>query len=212
MASRVRPHTALFGTLGVLTTSLGAGLLLAPEFVLRVGPIDDAVTALSAVDTATIGLIAGVVVLVALFVTARSRPAAEREELRRVDSRFERAATVPPERAAAGHRSLTAAALDDEIQQAVETGNDSLQEVRSLLRETATSAYAERMGVPESQAADAVDRGKWTDDPVAARFLAGSDGPGTPLGMRLRHWLVPTEERTRRIERTVAAIERVSER
>lgn len=212
MASRPQARTALFGAIGTLATCLGGGLLLAPELVAGVGPVDDAITVLAAADTASVGLIAGVLVLVALFLTMRSRPASGQQGTHPADSRFERVATAPPEQTTASHRSLTAAAVDDEIRQAIERGDDSLGEVRSLLRETAASAYAERMDVSESRATERIERGEWTDDPVAARFLAGNDGPDTPVRTRLRRWLLPGEERARRIERTVAAIERVSER
>jgi hypothetical protein len=205
----MRARTAVFGTLGMLATGVGVGLLLAPGLLRGLGPVDAAVTALSATETTTVGLAAGTLALVALLVTARSGSAPERVSPSRADSRFERAATAPPEEATASGGSLTASGLDNDVRQAVETGGDHLRDVRSLLRETATSAYAEQMGVPEEEAADVVDCGEWTDDPVAARFLAAE-----PLGlsMRVRHWLVPQQERERRVERTVAAIERVASR
>jgi len=191
----MRARTAVFGALGTLATSVGVGLLLVPGFLRGLGPVDAAVTALSATETTTVGLAAGILALVALLVTARSGSAPERGSPTRADSRFERAATAPPEEATTSGGSLTASGLENDVRQAVETGGDQLRDVRSLLRETATSAYAER--------------GEWTDDPVAARFLA-AEPPG--LSMRVRHWLVPAQERERRIERTVAAIERVASR
>lgn len=198
----------LFGTLGAIATAVGAGLLLAPELVRGIGPLDDAVTALSAVETATVGVVGGALVLAALLVTARSRPVPTREGApSNVDSRFERAAIAPPEEATASDGSLTGADIDRDVRRAIEEGGDALRGVRGVLYETATSAHADRAGVPESQAASAVDRGEWTTDPVAARFLARN--AELPLGMRLREWLVPARERERRIRRTVAAIERV---
>jgi hypothetical protein len=205
----MRARTAVFGTLGAVATSVGVGLLLVPGFVRALGPVDAAVTAFSTAGTTAVGLGAGLLALVALLVTARSGSAPERASPSRADSRFERAATAPPEEATASGGSLTGSGLDNDVRQAVEAGGDHLRDVRSLLRETATSAYAERMGIPEQQAAAVVERGEWTDDRVAARFLA-ADPPG--LSMRVRHWLVPAQERERRVERTVAAIERVSRR
>lgn len=206
----MRPRTALSGAGGVLATAVGAGLLFAPDLLLGLGPLDAAVTAFSGVETTTAGLAAGVLVLGAFFLTVRRSPTPEREgPPSSLDSRFERAATTPPERATASDQSLTGAAFDHEVRQAIEEGGDAFRDVRSVLYRTATSACAERMAVPESEAATLVDRGEWTDDPVAARFLARGTAP---LSMRLRRWLVPVRERERRIERTVAAIEQVSRR
>lgn len=205
----MRPRTALFGALGALATGTGAGLLLVPEFLLGIGPVDAAVTALSGVETTTVGAVAGALVLAALLVAARTRPVPERAgDPSSVDSRFERIATAPPERATVGS-ALTGAAVERDVGRAIEEGGDAMREVRALLYETATSAYAERAGVSELRAATAVDRGEWTADPVAARFLAREP---LPPSMRVRRWLVPTQEREHRIERTVAAIERVSHR
>lgn len=205
----MRPRTALFGVLGVFATGVGVGLLVAPERLRAVGPVEDAVTAAAAVETTTVGLVAGVLVLLALLATARSQPTSGRNRgPSSVDSRFERAAIAPPERPGA-EGTVAGGTLDHDIEQAVLEGDDAFRDVRAVLAQTATAVHAERMGVPESDAAAAVERGEWTDDPVAARFLGDAE---PPLAMRMRRWLVPERERRRRIERTVAAIERVSPR
>lgn len=208
----MRPRTALFGAIGILSTAVGASLLLVPDVVTGLGPVDAVVSAAGTLDTATVGIFAGVLVVASLFVTARTRsvPTASGSQSS-AGPRFEGAATSPPEVATVGAGSLTAAGVDNDIRTAVAEGDDSLEDVRLLLYETVTSVYAERAGVPVPQAGAIVDRGDWTDDPVAAVFLADVDGPDAPLGMRLRLWLTPRRERTRRIERTVAAIERVSD-
>lgn len=207
----MRPRTAIFGTLGVLAMLVGLGLLFVPDLLLGVGPVADAVTALGAVETTTVGLVAGLLVLATLAITARSRPTkAQGSPPSNVDSRFDQAATAPTEAATATRQTLTAEGIDQDIQQAIEAGGDQLRDVRSLLRETATSVYAEQRAVPESHASERITRGEWTDDPVAAEFLAGDGGPTPPLVRRLRLWLAPTQERKRRIQRTIAAIERVS--
>lgn len=204
----MRPRTALFGTFGLLATGVGAGLLFAPGLVRELGPIDGAVTAVGTVETATVGLAASALALLAFFVAVRSQPTAEPVGGHSsVDSRFERA--TRPEQSITDKTPLAGSTLDADVEQAVEHGGEAFRDVRAALYETATSVYAERADVPESEAAAAVDRGVWTDDPVAARFLGQEQ---LPLAMRLRRWLVPVRERERRIERTVVAIERVSGR
>lgn len=204
----MRTRTTIFGTAGVLATVFGLGLWLVPGLVL-VGPVDDAIAFLGG-EATTLALLAGIFAAVAVLAVARSRPAPAPPTS--ADPRFERLAVAPPERVTAHPDAITAAGIDDDVVAACEAGGETLFEVRELLRETAASVYAEREGIPEAEAATAVDRGEWTDDPVAATFLAGPDGPSPSLTLRLRLWLVPVRERTRRIERTLAATERVSER
>ncbi|MFC7073411.1 hypothetical protein ACFQJ7_00635 [Halovenus rubra] len=205
----MRVRSALFGTLGTLATGFGIGLLFVPDLLRGAGPIDASVSALSGTETTTIGLVAGLLVLVAFGLIARSRSATEGPTPSKSDSRFERAATAPPEDATVSDGELTAAGLDNDLKQAVESGGKQLRDVRSVLRETATSAYAERVDISEQQAAAVIDSGEWTDDKVAARFLGRES---FPLWVRVRRWLTPTQERQRRIERTIAAIERVASR
>ena len=59
------------------------------------------------------------------------------------------------------------------------------EDLRERLR-TATVGALVRSGVERSTATERVERGEWTDDAVAAAFLAG-DSP--PLATRLRAWL-----------------------
>lgn len=201
----MRPRTALFGTVGVAATALGTGLLLAPDALLGVGPVSTLVTAATGVETTRIGLAAGGLVFVALVVTARSSPESDGTPSN-IDARFERVATAPPEEPTTSPDALTGSGLDGDTQQAIDEGGDAFRDVRAYLSEVATSAYAERMAVPESQAREAVDRGTWTDDPVAAYVLGTEQAPPSA---RIRRWLVPGRERKRRIDRTVAAIEEV---
>ncbi len=81
-------------------------------------------------------------------------------------------------------------------------------QVRSRLRATAVEAVHRDADGPTDRAGAerAVRRGEWTDDPVAAAFLADGDGPDHPLPARLRGWLRPDAAFCRRVDRTVAAI------
>ena len=209
----MQPRTAIFGTLGVLATALGAVLLFVPGVLFGVGPVEEFVALVATIEATTLALVAGALTMVSLFVTARSRPAPETApSVTSADPRFERAAVVPPEQPTASPGTLTGSAVDDTAREAVEEGGEALEEVRRLSRETATSAYAAHEGVTVADAARRIERGEWTDDPVVAAFLAGPEGPPPSLAMRLRLWLTPARERARRLDRTVAAIERVSDR
>ena len=208
----MQARTALFGAAGVLATSVGAALLFVPDLFV-VGPVEEVLSLVETIEATTVAVVAGLLAMGSLLVIARSRPASETvTAVTRADPRFERAATVPPEEATAPPGSLTAASVDADAREAIESGGEALADVRSLLRETATSACADREELPETDAAALVECGEWTDDPVAAVFLAGTEGPSASLSSRLRLWLAPGRERARRLERTVAAIERVSER
>lgn len=203
----MRPRTALFGAVGTVATVVGTGLLVAPGFLLGFGPLSAAVDAVAGIERTRIGLAAGALVFAALAVTARS--SSEEATPSSVDARFDRAATAPPEQATVSPGALTGGTLDGDTEQAIEEGGAAFRDVRAYLYEVAVSAYAERMAVSEAKAKATVDRGQWTDDPVAAYVLGERQAP--PIA-RVRRWLVPTRERERRIRRTVAAIEEVTYR
>ncbi|GGN94050.1 DUF7269 family protein [Haloarcula pellucida] len=84
-------------------------------------------------------------------------------------------------------------------------GRQSRDAVRERLRQAAVRTVAAERGWPEAKAATAVAEGSWTEDPVAARFLAhdeGSDVVGTAL-TALARGETPIRYRARR---TMAAI------
>ena len=78
-------------------------------------------------------------------------------------------------------------------------------EVRPDLRALAADAVAAAEGCTPREARKRVTDGEWTDDRVAAAYLA-SEG-ATSLTRRLRSRLRPRKTKRRRIERTVRAIE-----
>jgi len=84
--------------------------------------------------------------------------------------------------------------------------------VRGRLRATAVETVhrAAREPADRADAERAVRRGEWTDDPVAAAFLADEDGPDQPPSARLRGWFSPARAFKRRVDRTVVAIHRQS--
>ena len=78
-------------------------------------------------------------------------------------------------------------------------------EVRPDLRALAADAVSAAEGCTRRKARQRVADGEWTDDRVAAAYLAGEGAPS--LGRRLRSRLRPRKTKRRRVERTVRAIE-----
>ncbi len=198
----------LLGLLGAVLAGAGAVAVFLPGTVRSVEPVRRAVEAVGGVEPTGAVLLASGVTGLYLAVTARSgreTPSPEGP----ADRRFATAAEAPPEAVTADRRRLAGAGLDAVVDRASEAGGAAVQEVHGTLARTATDVYAEYAGLDREQARAAVDTGSWTDDPVAAAFLAGEDGPKPGLGARVRLWLVPERERARRVERTVRAVERL---
>ncbi|AEH35779.1 DUF7269 family protein [Halopiger xanaduensis] len=91
---------------------------------------------------------------------------------------------------------------------ALERGNRAntnavVADLRESLRAVETAK-----GYSSDAADERIRRGEWTDDRIAAVFL-GDESAGTlSLGHRLRRWLFPGRTFRRRLERTLAEMER----
>lgn len=201
----MRARVVVFGTLGVLVTAFGVALLVVPS----VGPVATLVRGVGAGDPTHLLLVASLVA--GLYVVVAARSSGERGDRSAVDEAFERTIATPPEEVTAERQQLVGEQLDRRLRAGTETGGSPLRDVRDWLAVTATHAYAEATTLPREEARAAIERGAWTDDRVAAAFLAGPDGPAVPLASRLRLWLAPARERRRRIERALTAIEQVQE-
>lgn len=79
--------------------------------------------------------------------------------------------------------------------------------VTDVLTEGAVRRLSTRCGLDRTVAREAVERGTWTDDPVAAAFL--SDERPEPVEERLRAAVDPGSSYERRVRRTLTAIEAV---
>lgn len=99
--------------------------------------------------------------------------------------------------------------FDDELLAAMTRRSrwDTRERLVSRLEERAHRALVLRDGRTPADASALIDSGAWTDDVVAARFL-GAD-VSVPLGYRLRLLLSGQSVLVARVERTVAAIERI---
>ncbi|RZH66253.1 DUF7269 family protein [Natrinema altunense] len=87
--------------------------------------------------------------------------------------------------------------------------NESAATVRRRLADGAVRVVTTKRGLAAGAAREAVRTGTWTDDPIAAAFLA-EDLPQPPRE-RLRAAVDPGAAYHRRVRRTLAAIERIDE-
>lgn len=92
--------------------------------------------------------------------------------------------------------------LDD----APEATIDTIDDLRTLVISTMTTANAE---MDHDDATDAINTGTWTDDHIAAAFLAADrdDAPRFTLFERISAWVFPTRAFDRRVTRTLDAID-----
>ncbi len=206
----MRLRVALFGGLGALATALAAGLAVAPDLVTAVGPVAAGIDLLAGWGPKQLLLVgaavAGLYAVVAAWIGGRDGPAAGDGR-----ARFDAAVANPPEAVTADRRRLAGEHLDARIERGADGDPQSVESVRTALSADAAAACAATRGVTTDRARDLVRSGQWTDDRLAAAFLASDEGPNPSPWARLRLVLVPTSERTRRIDRTVAAIDRLVE-
>jgi hypothetical protein len=87
-------------------------------------------------------------------------------------------------------------------------GPAELLELLDDVAATARDTYATATDCDEATAGRAVETGAWTDDRLAAAFLATDhDGPTFTVTERALAWLTPERTLDRRLDRTLAAIE-----
>lgn len=197
---------------------LCAGVVLAPPAyqgpfgTLRAAFVETAAGIGASALTWGVVLLAGAVT-VALLYRGRSGPTPPGFDFES-GARQRRAMTTPdasPESAPESGDGTVAGVLESELRRATVGMEDPSTDgtaVRERLRAAATASVRRAPTGPDDRetAREAVERGAWTDDPVAAAFLAGAGGPAQPLGARLRGWLRPDTAFERRVERTVSAI------
>lgn len=206
----MQARNVVFGLLGTVSTGFGLAVLAIPERIRSVGPLAQVLDAVDQLDPTALMLAAGLLVAGYVSLVARSRPNAETVSTRSdAERRFETAETSPPEGVSANRQTITAAALDADIEAAIENGGIELTELAGELETLATSAYASATGHPPETAREAVREGTWTSDPVAAAFLSSTDEPAPTVRSRIALWLRPRRERKQRIERTIVEIERL---
>lgn len=196
----------VFGGLGALATLAAVAVALRPDLV---ETLPQAVSVVESQPPERLLLGLGLVVgALAVWTSRGGSPVDDPPE--RPAARFARVGD-PPEAASAADRALTGASFDGQVAVACSGDDSALRAVRDTLADTAASALARTEDRDSEQARRAVETGAWTDDPLAAAFLADDGGPDFPVTARLRAWLDPETERRRRVERTVEAIRESAE-
>lgn len=201
----MRARSLLGGSVGLVALVAAYAYTYYPKRVLAVPQLANVPDALSGLDPTLVLAGFGSLAILYAALSAWSPFSVSRGPPREsAAARFVERQEKPPEDVHGDDRTRIASGLDDTLSSAVTGSGSDLAAVRDDLRETtaAVLAYEDRDG-----AADAVASGSWTDDRVAAAFLADADGPSYPLLERLREWVDADAARERRVERTVDAIE-----
>lgn len=85
---------------------------------------------------------------------------------------------------------------------------DARERARERLRTAAARTVMRRRTIGREAATERVGAGDWTDDRVAAAFVAGPDGPSPPIAARIRAALTGRSWFQYGLERTAAEIAR----
>ncbi|MEE6208882.1 hypothetical protein U3A55_01740 [Salarchaeum sp. III] len=197
-------RTWVGGTVGLASLAAAYAYTYRPSLVESVAPLAAVQDALGAVEPTPV--LAGLGALLTLYAALRAWQPFGRAGTRAEGSpaaRFAAYRERPPEFVYGDDRTRTAAAMDATVASAVDGSRDALTTTRSALRSTTVAVLEHANDVEDPDTA--VAEGSWTDDRVAAAFLA--DDRSYPLWSRLRAWVDASAARERRIERTLAAIE-----
>lgn len=186
--------------IGFFLTGLALALLLVPEVIRAIAPLDNVVSTLTEQDPRVLMLVVSVAVGLLGLAVSRGRP-----QQTHLGSEPIRLVSETPETAQTERRTRPGAALDEQLTIAVEGDETAAVALRESLRERAVRTLASDPATSVEAARAAVDDGSWTDDSLVAVYLGRET---LPLSARLRAWLDPGAEQRRRARRTVAAIER----
>lgn len=187
------------GALGLIGTALALGLVLVPTSVQSIRPVTLATSALPTENPEALLLGLGFVVGLAATVLTR----AVSDHGGGVSGSLVQA---PPEVVQSTIPTRPGREFDRRLDRAY---GEDLTAIREALRATAVETLVSQNGADPADARARIERGSWTDDQVATAFLGAQS---QPLVARLRGWLDPAAEWERRVQRTVAAIERLEGR
>lgn len=201
----MRPRLVIGGAIGTLLTLVAALALFAPDLATVIPFVSTLVEHARNFDAQGTLLAAGLVLALAAVVVARTS-VWQRVRGGQATDAFDEATARPPEDAIASERTVTGAALEDTVDRAVAGDETAIATVRARLATLAADVYARSTDSDPEGAASVIQAGDWTDDRVAAAFLAEGGAVKHTIWARLRLWLAPERERRRRVDRTLAAI------
>lgn len=196
---------------GLCALGFATALAVAPAQVDGVLPVEVLAgsTPLSAAPLRALGfgLVGGLCVLWVAWTAGPDRTRALPEgTFSAADSDFGTLRSDPPEHASAVR--LAGEEFDRRLVRAAAAasgapgGDDARGEVRSL----AVAVVAEVEGCPDDVARERVRSGEWTDDEIAAAYVADREA-SLPFYRRLLAWLRPARTTGNRVERSITAVE-----
>jgi hypothetical protein len=122
------------------------------------------------------------------------------------DAGFRTLREEPPEHALAG--SVVGERFDETaLRAAIAAADGDDDPVRAEIRSLAIDVVARTEGCSATEAESIVEGGEWTDDAVAAAYVADREA-SLSLWRRLLAWLRPSRTKFDRIDRALEAIDR----
>ena len=202
---------AVVGAVGIAAVGLAGTLAFAPGAVEQVVDIDVLVRTTPLSEAALRALAVAVAgAICAAWVVWTAGPSGEDDlpegPLSEPTTDFSTLREAPPEHATAG--PVVGESFDERVVRsaAAAASGDDYDAVRREIRRLAVSAVTHVEGCDEAAAEDTVREEEWTDDAIAAAYVAGRES-ALPFRERLRAWLRPSRTRVDRIERSLSAIE-----
>ena len=206
-----RVGRAAVGVAGLAAVGFAAVLVVAPERVDGVLPVGALAEALPLSEARLRAAVFGLVgALCGLWVAWTAGPDRTRTltetRFAEPDATFGALREDPPEHATAVR--TVGATFDRRLERTANAATDGRgeDEVRSEVRSLAVDVVAEVEGCATDEARERVDTGAWTDDEVAAAYVADREA-SLPLRRRLLAWLRPWRTTVNRVERSISAVE-----
>lgn len=203
---------AVVGAVGLAAVGFAGTLAFAPDTVGTVVPVDAVVRSTPLSEAALRALaiaIAGAICTAWVVWTAGPTGDEGLPEgpLSEPTTEFSTLRDAPPEHATAG--PVVGEDFDERVVRsaAAAASGDDHDAARREVRRLAVSVVAHAEGCPEETAEEAVSAGEWTDDEIAAAYVADRES-ALAFRERLRAWLRPSRTRIDRIERSLSAVER----
>jgi hypothetical protein len=207
----MRAVRAAVALAGVAAVGFAAALVVAPgqaSGLLPIGAIADATPLSEDSIRALAFLLVGVLcVLWVAWTGAPTRTYVLPEgPLSEPDVGFRTLREAPPERATPG--PTVGGSFDRRLRRTASAAlrGDDADEVREDVRALAVAVVAHAEGCSTERARRRMAEGEWTDDPVAAAYVADREA-SLPVSRRLSAWLRPHRTTVRRVERSVTALE-----
>lgn len=191
----MRPLRTAAGVGGLAAVAATAAVVFGVVPSERVAPL---ATVGESVDGGRFLLLFAVTLLLAGLWFARRRSSS-------TDDRYTQLRERPPEGVAAPASIRVGGEFDRLVGEAVVSDDDgAMRPVAARLRETATGLCADATEADRQTARRRIEDGAWTDDALAAAFLAADER--MPFRARIRAWLDPARERRRRVDATLDAL------